>query len=78
MSATAEQDGFVPGDVVRWVVAGKYTFAALYTADRWWLTGKGAAYEGVTDMDHEQFSRILEFKDVSDIVVSSGWEPLES
>jgi hypothetical protein len=73
----AKAAGFKAGDVVKWMVAKKYTVAALYVAGRWWITGKGNFYEGRTDMTHQEFTEILEYTDVSDIVVSSGWESVE-
>lgn len=73
----AEAAGFTSGDVVKWTVANKYTVAALYVADRWWLTGKGSFYEGRTDMTHQEFVEILEYTDVTNIVVASGWESVE-
>jgi hypothetical protein len=71
------EDGFNDGDVVKWRVGKKYTFAALLVAavGKWYVTGGAGVYPA--SMTHQEFSDRLEYADVSDIVVCQSWEPVE-
>lgn len=70
-----EEDGFNAGDVVRWLVGGKYTYAALLVVGHWYVTGGAGVYPA--RMTHQEFSDRLEYRDVTEIVVCQSWEPVD-
>ncbi len=75
----AKSAEFDTGTVIRFVSVSnagvRYTYAALYAAGRWWLTGKG--YYGATEFDTDAMIRILNGEDVGKVEVAATWVPVE-
>lgn len=61
------------GTVLRFRYLGQYTFAALFVAGLWWLTGDATSF-GARRFKHRDFvQRVLTCEQVSDIEIAEGW-----
>lgn len=82
-AALASTPRFEEGTVVRWRFTPDsfppvtYTFAALYMAGYWWLTGSGRTYAGARKFTTQEFLRdVLADATTSSIEVADSWVEL--
>lgn len=62
-----------PGTVVKFVSGGEYTYAALFVAGNWWLTGSAGHF--TRTCSHAEFiERVLSGPDITDVQVATAWE----
>lgn len=72
----AVRDTFETGTVIRWLAAGRYTYAALKAGDgNWWLTGALGFY-GRSRLTYEELIEVLNRADVTEVAVSESWVEL--
>lgn len=68
-------DEFVDGDVIRWKSAGRYQYAVVKAAGRYYFTGGGRWY-GAQSVTYDDLITILNRAEVSDIAVAVAWAPM--
>lgn len=67
-------DRFSVGDVLKWVAAGRYNYAAIKTSAGWFTTARPGNPFVATQLDYEELVEVLGKPGVSDIQVSTGWD----
>lgn len=63
-----------PGSVVVWK-SSIYTYAAVYTGGKWWITGTGRWYGGNVFDTQEFVDKVL--ADARSVKVATAWEELK-
>lgn len=62
------------GTVIRFTAGGIYTYAAIFVANAWWITGE-VAYFGARKFTNEDFLKdVLGRSGVTDIQVATNWD----
>lgn len=60
------------GTVVRFVALEKYTYAAVYVAGFWWITGNSGMFNGVRKFTYNEFMNDV-LSDCTNIEVAVNW-----
>ena len=68
---TKVTDPFDNGDVIRWLAAGRYLYAAIKTPAGWYTTSNNPIVPKV--LDYEELVEVLARSGNDEIVVSSQW-----
>lgn len=76
-----QSDMFSNGTVVKWVSYSEsgrlyYTYAALKTGDKWWITGEYDFYGVGRSFSYETLVKILARDEVRNVQVSATWDAL--
>jgi hypothetical protein len=75
--ANATRDTFEVGDVVRWLAAGKYNYAAIKTPVGWYTTASTRAANHVHQvLTYTDLVEVLRAPDVSQVEVATQWAPV--
>lgn len=71
------KDRFKVGDVIKWTAAGRFTYAAVKTESGWFTTARTGNVFVDSRLDgYEDLVEILARSEVSDVMVSTGWEAI--
>lgn len=68
------KDTFAVGDVVRWVAAGQYTYAAVKTQIGWFTTASPGNPYVRRQLDFDELLEVLARSEVTEIAVAINWE----
>ena len=68
----SRKDDFENGTVIRWVAAGRYTYAAIKTVAGWYTTSNNYMIEKI--VTYEELVEILTKSETSNVEVAVVWE----
>lgn len=70
-------DRFETGDVIRWLAAGTYSYAAIKTPVGWYTTASTAAYRHVGQvLTWDELIDVLSKSEATEIQVAIEWEDI--